>query len=141
MSEYLYIMSNAAMPGLLKTGRTTNVGRRRDELSSATGVPVSFDVEHFAEVCDSEYAEADVHAILYKSRINPDREFFRVSLNEALEAFAVAIRVDVNRHATAIKFAEWLQVHAQVNELPTLISWLEAAKPKDIIAALRREAA
>jgi hypothetical protein len=28
-----------------------------------------------------------------------------------------------------------------LNELPTIISWLEGTKPRDVIAALRREAA
>lgn len=42
---------------------------------------------------------------------------------------------------TATEFAEWLLRHAVNSELPTLISWLQGAKPKDVIAALRRQAA
>ena len=38
-------------------------------------------------------------------------------------------------------FAEWLMARTDLNELDTVISWLEGTKPRDVIAALRREAA
>jgi hypothetical protein len=41
----------------------------------------------------------------------------------------------------AEQFAEWIMARADLAELPTLISWLEGTKAKDVIAALRREAA
>ena len=41
----------------------------------------------------------------------------------------------------AQQFADWLMARLDLNELPVLISWLEGCKPKDVIAALRREAA
>lgn len=41
----------------------------------------------------------------------------------------------------AEQFADWLLARTDLNELPTLISWLEGTKPRDVIAALRREAA
>jgi ParB-like chromosome segregation protein Spo0J len=41
----------------------------------------------------------------------------------------------------AERFAEWLMERTDLDELNTIISWLEGAKPKDVIAALRRLAA
>jgi len=41
----------------------------------------------------------------------------------------------------AEQFAEWLMARTDLNELATIISWLEGTKPRDVIAALRREAA
>lgn len=41
----------------------------------------------------------------------------------------------------AEQFAEWLMARTDLHELPTVISWLEGTKPRDVIAALRREAA
>jgi len=38
-------------------------------------------------------------------------------------------------------FAEWIMSRTDLNELDTIISWLEGTKPRDVIAALRREAA
>jgi ParB/RepB/Spo0J family partition protein len=39
------------------------------------------------------------------------------------------------------EFANWLLARADLNELPTIISWIEGTKPKGVIAALRRQAA
>jgi hypothetical protein len=41
----------------------------------------------------------------------------------------------------AEQFAEWIMARTDLNELTAIISWLEGTKPKDVIAALRREAA
>lgn len=41
----------------------------------------------------------------------------------------------------AQQFAAWLMERVDLNELPVVISWLEGCKPKDVIAALRRDAA
>lgn len=41
----------------------------------------------------------------------------------------------------AERFAEWLMGHTDLSELPTVISWLQATKPADVISALRRLAA
>jgi ParB-like chromosome segregation protein Spo0J len=41
----------------------------------------------------------------------------------------------------AQQFGEWLLARTDAQELPVLISWLEGTKPRDVIAALRREAA
>jgi ParB family transcriptional regulator, chromosome partitioning protein len=41
----------------------------------------------------------------------------------------------------AQQFGEWLLARTDLNELPVIISWLEGTKAKDVIAALRREAA
>lgn len=41
----------------------------------------------------------------------------------------------------AEQFAAWLTDHIAPGEVNTLISWLEGTKPRDVIAALRREAA
>ena len=55
---------------------------------------------------------------------------------------------DVNRHTDRVialteaeQFAEWLMARTDLAELPTIISWLEGTKAKDVIAALRRQAA
>jgi ParB family chromosome partitioning protein len=55
-----------------------------------------------------------------------------------------AVNRDVNRVISlteAERFAEWLMAHTDLDEVDTLIAWLEASKPKDVIAALRRASA
>ena len=118
---YLYVLSNRAMPGLLKIGRTeSSVLGRVDQLSAHTGVPFPFTVEHSVEVWDSEYAERDVHQVLHRYRVNHSREFFSVSLADVVAAIEIAKRVDGRREAGFPGFVD---------------------KPKEVIAAMRRMAA
>jgi hypothetical protein len=83
---YLYILSNAHMPGLLKIGITTrSIAERVAELTSATGVPSRFAVEAYFESNDPNAHETAIHERLGEHRL-PSREFFKVDLGEALAA-------------------------------------------------------
>lgn len=82
----VYILSNKAMPGLLKIGYTMNtVEGRVKELSSATGVPSEFFIEYQVECRDAAGVEALVHESLHNSRHNNSREFFSISLADAVD--------------------------------------------------------
>ena len=82
---YLYILSNPAMPGLLKIGLTMRtVPDRVAELSAATGVPSAFTVEAYFESSDPQRHERVVHRKLHQRRV-AGKEFFRVRLDEAVE--------------------------------------------------------
>jgi hypothetical protein len=89
----VYILSNKAMPGLLKIGYTMNTveGRVR-ELSIATGVPSEFVIEYQVECRDPVGVEAFTHSALDEKRYNKGREFFTVSLGEAVQVIRQAIR-------------------------------------------------
>jgi hypothetical protein len=141
MPEYIYVLTNPHMPGLVKIGRTLDVQRRVIELSGATGVPGSFEVAHVACVADGAYAERDAHDVLVRHRISFSREFFKCSVEQAVTAVDLAVRVDTGREAEGLQFANWLHERTDLAELPTIISWLEGTKAKDVIAALRRQAA
>jgi hypothetical protein len=81
---YLYILSNAHMPGLLKIGLTTrSVSERVAELNSATGVPTAFTVEAYFESRDPDAHEAAIHQRLDQYRV-PSREFFKIGIKETL---------------------------------------------------------
>ncbi len=82
---YIYILSNAAMGGLLKIGFTSgSVETRARELSAATGVPGDFVVEYFHMTDDVEQVERLAHADLAEFRHNTRREFFSVPIIQAL---------------------------------------------------------
>jgi hypothetical protein len=81
----VYVLSNKAMPGLLKIGYTMNtVEGRVKELSSSTGVPSEFIIEYQVECRDAASVEALVHESLINSRHNNSREFFSISLEDAV---------------------------------------------------------
>jgi hypothetical protein len=81
----VYVLSNSAMPGLIKIGRTTQEDAkvRIDQLYS-TGVPVPFTLEYACKVPNSEEVESALHFAFPPSRINPKREFFRMEADQAI---------------------------------------------------------
>ena len=82
----VYVLSNDAMPGLIKIGRTSGegVGRRVAELSRSTGVPLPFKVMVARSVHDAVMVERALHVAFGPERINPAREFFSIEANRAV---------------------------------------------------------
>jgi T5orf172 domain-containing protein len=83
---FIYILNNAAMPGMLKIGLTT---RREDarskELSRPSGVAAPFGIVHQVRVDRCGEAEREIHARLAHCRFYRKREFFVISSREAIE--------------------------------------------------------
>lgn len=87
MVGYIYVLSNPCMPGVIKIGRTErDVNERIFELSSSTGVPAPFVLEYSIFVLDLEAAEQEIHFALSDSRVNDNKEFFNLSVEEAKKA-------------------------------------------------------
>lgn len=85
LTGYIYLMSNEAMPGLLKVGFTAGlVEDRREEVGASTGVPIPFKIERTFPVYEDIYkVERDIHDSLSHCRVNKKREFFRISVEKA----------------------------------------------------------
>lgn len=84
---FVYILSNPAMPGLVKIGLTANqVIYRAVELSRATGVPADFEVVYDELVNDCRAVERRLHRRFSDHRFNERREFFRVPIRQAIAA-------------------------------------------------------
>ena len=83
MKGFLYIMSNPAYKSLLKIGQTgKDPEERRRELT--TGIPDEFVIEYYAFVEDYLKLELEIHQKLNNSRYRQDREFFEISVQEAI---------------------------------------------------------
>ncbi|MFI3257255.1 MAG: GIY-YIG nuclease family protein [Spirochaetales bacterium] len=85
MSGIVYVLTNEAMPGLVKIGRTTrsDIKTRLRELYT-TGVPVPFDCEYACEVSDDDCVKIEkaLHQAFEPNRVNTNREFFKVRVNQ-----------------------------------------------------------
>jgi len=81
----VYILTNPAMPGLVKIGMTTRleVEIRMSELYS-TGVPVPFQCSFAGRVIDVKKVEKAFHKAFGPYRINPNREFFEIEDEQAI---------------------------------------------------------
>lgn len=76
----VYVLTNEAMPGYVKIGKTTtSVERRVLELSRSTAVPLPFECYYAARVADVSKVELAFHEAFGDHRINPRREFFDIS--------------------------------------------------------------
>lgn len=82
--QIIYILTNPAMEGYIKIGRTTNLQRRLPELDN-TSVPVPFECIFAIEVEDRN-AEKLVHDAFDDFRVRPNREFFEMSPERAISA-------------------------------------------------------
>tara|TARA_S200002703_G_C3781624_1_gene240837 strand:+ start:357 stop:824 length:468 start_codon:yes stop_codon:yes gene_type:complete len=82
--SWVYVLSNASQPGLLKIGYTKNTpDERAKQISNATGVPIPYKVEWAFHCYDGFGLEQEVHHKLGEYRVNNNREFFQISLEEA----------------------------------------------------------
>src|SRR5574343_326823 len=72
----IYILTNVAMPGYIKIGKTNDLDRRVKELSRHSGVPLPFEVFYAAEVADMDFVEKKLHEAFGRTRVAENREFF-----------------------------------------------------------------
>lgn len=81
----VYILTNPAMPGLVKIGKTArgSVEARLSELYS-TGVPVPFECAYAAKVTNQTVVEKAFHQAFAPYRINAKREFFEIEADQAI---------------------------------------------------------
>ena len=85
--QWVYVLSNPTTPNLLKIGYTKNTpDERAKQISAATGVALPYKVEFAFKCFNGEQLEGEAHRFLSEFRVNNQREFFEVSLEEATKA-------------------------------------------------------
>lgn len=84
--EYVYVLSNPSLPGLLKIGYTSkDPMERKKEIDKGTGVPVPFNIEYVKKCVNGQQLERAVHNYLDSYRVNNRKEFFEIDLKAARE--------------------------------------------------------
>ena len=100
----VYVLTNSAMPGLVKIGMTTrdSIDAMMKELYS-TGVPVPFDCSYACEVKVSDCAKIEkaLHTALGSNRINANREFFSIKPEQATAILELFDRKDITSEVSA----------------------------------------
>lgn len=79
----VYVLTNPAMPGLVKIGKTTqsDVTVRINQLYT-TGVPLPFDCDYAVKVADMTKVEKALHMAFRSNRVNRSREFFEIQVDQ-----------------------------------------------------------
>jgi len=82
----VYLLTNPVMPGLVKIGMTTqqDIDKRMKELYT-TGVPVPFECQFACRVKNSDCAKIEkaLHTAFAPDRVNANREFFKIKVEQA----------------------------------------------------------
>lgn len=90
--SYVYILTNDAMPGIIKIGLTENHVTERILQLDTTSVPVPFQCYYAARVEDNKKVEKALHTAFGDFRLRPNREFFKMDpfrVKAILEVLAI----------------------------------------------------
>ena len=91
MIDIVYVLTNEAMPGYVKIGKTnTSLEQRVAELSRSTSVPLPFTVSYACTVKDAAFVERQLHDAFDNNRVNPRREFFNIDPERVVAALKLA---------------------------------------------------
>lgn len=115
--QIVYVLTNPAMPGLVKIGRTTQeeVDGRMKQLFS-TGVPVPFDCAFACRVPNSMEVEKALHHAFGHVRINANREFFRIEADRVISILKLLHVEDATQEVEKLIEAEATQADLQAAE-------------------------
>ena len=93
----VYILTNPAMPGLVKIGCTERtIEDRLRELAGSPGVPMPFECFLAVEVDDPWPLEQALHRAFADHRINRRREFFELSPDKPAEILKYISRLNAS---------------------------------------------
>ena len=85
--EFVYVLSNKSMPGIVKVGFTTTSPKQRvKEINSATGVIEKWDLEWSVECTEAHDLERKTHEYLKDFRVSKNREGFYMHPTQAIAA-------------------------------------------------------
>jgi hypothetical protein len=94
----VYLLTNPCMPGLVKIGMTTqeDIDKRMRELYT-TGVPVPFECQFACKVNNKDCAKIEkaLHTAFDPQRVNRNREFFRINVEQAKAILELFHHTDV----------------------------------------------
>lgn len=76
---FVYVLTNEAMPGMVKIGRSARLAEDRANELFTTGLPCIFDVYFRCLTSHAAELEKRVHKALESHRVASNREFFRIS--------------------------------------------------------------
>ena len=114
MNEIIYILTNEAMAGYVKIGKTANnLEQRVRDLSASTSVPLPFTVFYACKVKDANFVEHQLHDAFDNNRVNPRREFFQIAPERVVAALKLAEIEDITPKKDLIETEEDREAHEE----------------------------
>lgn len=102
----IYILTNEAMEGYVKIGKTSNNVEERMRQLDTTSVPLPFECYHASEVEDMDRAEKLLHDTFDDIRTRPRREFFEIAPERVRSALRLAEVADVTPRGEVVEDAD-----------------------------------
>lgn len=97
----IYILTNQAMPGIIKIGRTeSSVTQRMSDLFT-TSLPLPFECYYAAKVGNYASVERTLHSAFDDYRVNKSREFFKLDPYKAKIILELIAQEDVTPKTTS----------------------------------------
>ena len=100
--SYVYVLKNECMPGIVKIGITDNIDERMGVLYN-TSIPLPFEAAYVCKVksSDARRIESALHQAFAPDRVNPRREFFRISEDRVIPILSMFQIENVTDEANA----------------------------------------
>lgn len=143
MPEIVYVLTNEAMEGMVKIGRTTTSVEQRIKELDNTSLPLPFQCFYAAEVSNSATVEGKLHRIFSDKRIRSNREFFRVDANQVREAIQLAELKDVTPKVDVVVDAsdvQALQKAVATEERRSRLRFTELGIPAGAVLTFAKDA-
>ena len=99
----VYVLTNEAMPGLVKIGKTSGALEKRMRELYKTGVPIPFSCFYAVKVDDADFVEKKIHQAFDDMRLNESREFFTIAPEKIKAALEITNGVEVTPAETVIE--------------------------------------
>jgi hypothetical protein len=137
MAQLVYVLTNPAMPNVVKIGRTTkqDVNIRMKELYT-TGVPLPFECAFACEVKDATEVEKALHFAFGDARINESREFFKISAERVI-AILKLLKID-SRNVTDEIQEQFEKISSDSDRAATQKFKIEEAAKKELEETTRK---
>ena len=109
----VYVLTNPAMLGMVKIGKTSRaMDARLNELYS-TGVPLPFECAYAARVSDEGAVERAFHQAFGPYRVNPKREFFKIEPEQAI-ALLKLMETRMSRRPSSVRQKASIQMPSRL---------------------------
>jgi hypothetical protein len=125
----VYILTNEAMPGIIKIGMTTTSVEQRMLGLDTTGVPLPFECYYAARVSDMAKVEKALHEAFGDHRVRKSREFFNLDPYRAKVILELLAIEEVTPRTDVVAEADDLAALAQAHKRRAKFSFAMADVP------------
>ena len=138
MSGIIYVLTNPAMVGYVKVGRTNNLVQRMKDLDN-TSAPLPFQCIYAIKVDDPVTVESRIHDTFADRRTRSTREFFEVNPERIISALQLTNGEDVTPGSEIEDDAESQRALRRTNKIRSAFNFSMVNIPPGTILTFIRD--